>query len=97
METIFAEEAVSEMAVREGVAADRETGPRSRWVEERGRDERRRGKRAVPRSVFRRNDDASNMSPTDIRIGIPWAVDRKLMYFRSMPRVGSRFSFSSSF
>jgi len=36
METIFAEEAVSEMAVCEGVAIDRETEEelgRSRWVE----------------------------------------------------------------
>ncbi|KAK1131574.1 hypothetical protein K0M31_017867 [Melipona bicolor] len=59
METIFAGEVVSEMAAtRDG---DKECGA---WNEQRGREKE-------VHSTFWRNDDASNMSPTDIPVGIP--------------------------
>lgn len=65
------------MAVREGVAADRESRVP---VRDGSRNECRRGmgaRGAVLRSVFRHNDDASNMSPADIRIGIPASMGRR--------------------
>lgn len=56
METIFAEEVVGEMAGREGGTKKASPG-------------RQRG--GTVHSIFRRNDDASNMSLTDIPVGIP--------------------------
>lgn len=100
METIFAEEAVSEMAVREGRGEGRQI-ERQNESEPRGmvgreclkREERAR--REALRFVFWRNGDAGNMSPTDIRIGIPESASHRpeAHVFPFLCRVGSGFLF----